>query len=48
MIRERDEASKAKHDQMIAKAEQAIDDFYASYSAKKERQIAKNKCVALA
>ena len=31
---------------MIAKAEQAIDDFYASYSAKKERQIAKNKCVA--
>lgn len=43
-IRERDAEAQAKKEETIAKAERAIDDFYAEYNAKKEKQIAKNKC----
>ncbi|KAG9079975.1 hypothetical protein FRC06_007227, partial [Ceratobasidium sp. 370] len=39
----RDEESKAKHAQTIAKAEGNIDKFYEEYNAKKERQIRENK-----
>jgi len=42
-IKRRDEASAAKREEMVHKAEEAIDAFYKEYSSKKERQIAKNK-----
>jgi hypothetical protein len=44
-IRKRDEEAQGKRDETIARAEKAIDDFYTEYNAKKEKQIAKNKCV---
>lgn len=42
-IAERDQHSSERKEEMIRKAEKSIDDFYASYNSKKERQIAKNK-----
>ncbi|KIJ65985.1 hypothetical protein HYDPIDRAFT_110105 [Hydnomerulius pinastri MD-312] len=42
-IRARDEASKAKRQEIISKAESAIDKFYEDYAAKKERSIRENK-----
>ncbi|KZT05399.1 clathrin light chain [Laetiporus sulphureus 93-53] len=42
-IKARDEASKAKRDETISKAERAIDQFYEEYAAKKERNIRENK-----
>ncbi|KAJ7125204.1 clathrin light chain [Mycena epipterygia] len=42
-IKARDEASKARRQETITKAEKAIDDFYESYAAKKERTIRDNK-----
>ena len=44
-IRARDEASKAKRQETISKAERAIDQFYEEYNTKKERNILENKCV---
>ena len=44
-IKARDEASKAKREETIAKAEKAIDQFYEEYASKKERNIRENKCV---
>lgn len=44
-IQARDEASKAKRQQTIGKAEHAIDQFYEEYAAKKERTIRENKLV---
>jgi hypothetical protein len=46
-IRRRDERSAKKHQDTVERAEKAIDDFYQDYNAKKERQIAKNKCAGL-
>jgi hypothetical protein len=42
-IAERDEESKAKRAETVAKAERDIDKFYEEYNAKKERQIRENK-----
>ncbi|KAI0708007.1 clathrin light chain-domain-containing protein [Earliella scabrosa] len=42
-IKARDEASKAKRQETIGKAERAIDQFYEEYAAKKERTIRENK-----
>lgn len=42
-IEARDEASKARRQETIAKAERSIDEFYENYSAKKERNIRENK-----
>ncbi|EGN92761.1 hypothetical protein SERLA73DRAFT_98802 [Serpula lacrymans var. lacrymans S7.3] len=42
-IKARDEASKAKRQDVVSKAERAIDDFYEDYNAKKERTIRDNK-----
>ncbi|KAF5355568.1 hypothetical protein D9758_006340 [Tetrapyrgos nigripes] len=42
-IAARDEASKARRQETISKAERAIDDFYEEYAAKKERTIRENK-----
>lgn len=42
-IAKRDEASNKRKEEIIAKAERAIDDFYATYNQKKEKQIAQNK-----
>ncbi|KAF5355059.1 hypothetical protein D9756_005515 [Leucocoprinus leucothites] len=42
-IKARDEASKAKRQETISKAERALEDFYEDYSRKKERNIAENK-----
>lgn len=42
-IKKRDEASKAKRDETIGKAERAIDQFYEEYAAKKEKAIRENK-----
>jgi len=42
-IKARDEASKARRQETITKAEKAIDDFYEAYAAKKERTIRDNK-----
>ena len=42
-IAQRDSRSAERKEEMIRKAEKAIDDFYANYNSKKERQIAKNK-----
>ncbi len=44
-IKARDEASKAKRQETIGKAERAIDQFYEEYAAKKERNIRENKYV---
>ena len=44
-IKARDEASKAKREETIAKAERSIDQFYEEYAAKKERNIRENKYV---
>lgn len=44
-IKARDEASRAKRQETIGKAEHAIDQFYEEYAAKKERNIRENKCV---
>ena len=46
-IKARDEASKAKRQETIGKAERAIDQFYEEYAAKKERNIRENKCVQI-
>ncbi|EMD32943.1 hypothetical protein CERSUDRAFT_118371 [Gelatoporia subvermispora B] len=42
-IKARDEASKARREETVGKAERAIDQFYEEYSAKKERNIRENK-----
>ncbi|KAG6857747.1 hypothetical protein H0H87_004163 [Tephrocybe sp. NHM501043] len=42
-ITARDEASKARRQGTIAKAERSIDEFYENYSSKKERNIRENK-----
>ncbi|PCH36603.1 hypothetical protein WOLCODRAFT_140522 [Wolfiporia cocos MD-104 SS10] len=42
-IKARDDASKAKREETVSKAERAIDQFYEEYSAKKERNIRENK-----
>lgn len=42
-IAARDEASSKRKQEIIEKAEKAIDDFYATYNQKKEKQIAQNK-----
>ncbi|KAF8648543.1 hypothetical protein AX16_006247 [Volvariella volvacea WC 439] len=42
-IKARDEASKAKRQETISKAENAIDEFYEDYAKKKERNIQENK-----
>lgn len=44
-IRKRDEASEAKRDQTIRKAEGAIDQFYEDYNVTKEKNIKANKYV---
>ncbi|KAG9017217.1 hypothetical protein FRB90_001327 [Tulasnella sp. 427] len=43
LIRKRDAESERKRQETISKAEQAIDQFYQDYNAKKERNIAENK-----
>ena len=45
-IAARDAQAAAKREETINKAEGAIDDFYAEYNAKKEKQIARNKFVS--
>ncbi|KAI6046317.1 clathrin light chain [Pisolithus marmoratus] len=45
-IRARDEASKAKRQETIGKAERAIDQFYEEYAAKKADSIRANKFVS--
>ena len=42
-IKKRDEASAARRQETISKAERAIDQFYEEYNAKKERNIKENK-----
>ena len=42
-IKARDDASKAKRQETIVKAERAIDAFYEEYARKKERNIRENK-----
>jgi len=42
-IKKRDEASKARREETIAKAEKAIDVFYGEYNEKKARNIKENK-----
>ncbi|KAH7908108.1 clathrin light chain [Hygrophoropsis aurantiaca] len=42
-IRARDEASKAKRQETISRAERAIDAFYENYAEKKEKNIRENK-----
>ncbi|PSR72695.1 hypothetical protein PHLCEN_2v11390 [Hermanssonia centrifuga] len=42
-IKARDEASKAKREETIAKAERSIDQFYEEYASKKEKAIRENK-----
>ncbi|KAF9450095.1 hypothetical protein P691DRAFT_811119 [Macrolepiota fuliginosa MF-IS2] len=42
-IKARDEASKAKRQETISKAERSIDEFYEDYARKKERNIRENK-----
>jgi len=42
-IRKRDEASDARREEAIAKAERAIDKFYEDYNATKEKNIKANK-----
>ena len=45
-IKRRDEASHARRQETIEKAERAIDQFYDEYNAKKERNIKENKYVS--
>ena len=45
-IKKRDEASQARRQETIAKAERSIDQFYEEYNAKKERNIKENKRVS--
>ncbi|KAI0070471.1 hypothetical protein K474DRAFT_1608630 [Panus rudis PR-1116 ss-1] len=42
-IKARDEASAKKREEIISKAERAIDQFYEEYAAKKEKNIRENK-----
>ncbi|TFK44957.1 clathrin light chain-domain-containing protein [Crucibulum laeve] len=42
-IKARDEASKARRQETISKAEASIDEFYEDYAKKKERNIRENK-----
>jgi len=42
-IEARDEASKARRQETISKAERSIDEFYENYAKKKERNIGENK-----
>lgn len=42
-IAKRDAASAERKEDIIRKAEKAIDDFYATYNQKKEKQISANK-----
>jgi hypothetical protein len=42
-IKARDEASKARRQETISKAERSIDEFYEDYAKKKERNIRDNK-----
>ncbi|KAH8109011.1 clathrin light chain-domain-containing protein [Phellopilus nigrolimitatus] len=42
-IKSRDEASQARRQEIISKAEHSIDQFYDEYNAKKERNIKENK-----
>jgi hypothetical protein len=42
-IQARDDASKARRQETIARAERSIDEFYEDYSGKKERNIRENK-----
>lgn len=46
-IARREEESARKKEEAIVKAQNAIDNFYKEYNAKKEKNIAKNKCVDL-
>ena len=41
----RDEASAARREETIRKAQRSIDKFYEEYNEKKERNIRENKCV---
>jgi Clathrin light chain len=42
-IGERDERSKTRRQETIARAERAIDQFYEEYNSKREKQISENK-----
>lgn len=44
-IARREDESKAKREETIVKAQNAIDNFYKEYNSKKEKNIARNKCV---
>jgi len=44
-IAEREEKAQGKKEETIAKARNAIDNFYKDYNSKKEKSIAQNKCV---
>lgn len=46
-IARREEESKAKREETIVKAQNAIDNFYKEYNSKKEKNIARNKYVLL-
>jgi hypothetical protein len=46
-IAAREEAAKSKKEDQIAKARNDIDNFYKQYNERKEKDIAKNKCVTL-
>lgn len=46
-IKAREEASAARREENIRKAERSIDKFYEEYNAKKERNIKENKYVFL-
>lgn len=45
-IKQRDEESKRKKEEVVLKAEKAIDGFYERYNGEKERSIKKNKWVS--
>ena len=45
-IAEREEKAQGKKEETIAKARNAIDNFYKDYNSKKEKSIAQNKCVS--
>lgn len=47
-MKARDEASQARRQETIARAERSIDEFYEEYNAKKERNIKANKYVSTA
>jgi exonuclease VII small subunit len=46
-IAQRDEESKRKRQETIARAEKEIDKLYEDYNSKKERTIRENKCVTI-